>query len=142
MPPTDAPIGYWLKRAHDLIDQRQAEAFAAEGLTRSHWQVLNLVPETEPTSLDAVFEIMRTFVDDDGHDRLDAILADLAGRAWLRREADGGTIVLTPAGVVARGRMLARVQSLRRRSMRGISESEYRAVIDTLRRMVSNLDVA
>jgi hypothetical protein len=139
--PNDAPIGYWLKRADDLIDQRQAEAFAGEGVYRSHWQVLNLVPGTEPTRLDAVFETMRTFLGDDGHGRLDAIVADLAGRAWLQRGADGSTIALTPAGVVARERLLERVQSVRQRMLRGIGEAEYRATVGTLRRMVSNLDV-
>ncbi len=54
------PIGFWLKRTDELLTQRVGETLAEDGLTRVHWQVLNL---SGATSYHDLFDTMKTFVD-------------------------------------------------------------------------------
>jgi hypothetical protein len=39
------PIGYWLKEADRLITERVNAVQAANGVTRTQWQVLNMLHE-------------------------------------------------------------------------------------------------
>jgi len=57
------PIGYWLKRADEVITKHINRVLSDYHLTRFHWQVLNMVHEAGIITKAQVFEAMRTFVD-------------------------------------------------------------------------------
>jgi DNA-binding MarR family transcriptional regulator len=135
----DLPIGYWLKHVDELITARAAEVLEDEGLSRFHWQVLNILSERGGASWDEVFSILRTFVDREG---LDRILDGLAARGWLERRADAGEgpeLRLSSAGVDAHRRIAERIAAMRRRVVEGISQDDYALVVRTLQRMAANL---
>ena len=47
------PIGFWLKLVDRLIDEGFDAVLGDAGLTRRHWQVLNLL-QTEPATLQRI----------------------------------------------------------------------------------------
>jgi hypothetical protein len=49
VPPPERPIGYWLKRTDELLTERLGDVFAGDGLTRVHWQVLNVPAQARGT---------------------------------------------------------------------------------------------
>ena len=64
---------------------------------------------------------------------LAVLLGDLHARGWL----DGGA--LGPEGVAAHTRIGTAVTGFRRRVAAGVSQQDYRIVLDALRRMADNL---
>jgi len=135
------PIGYWLKRADQVLTEHVGRVLEDQGLTRFHWQVLNILDQRGVTTRAALSESMRLFVDAAG---VDGILDDLARRGWLlRREPDGpGTaaLSLTDEGRQGRADVFQLIDAARKRSMEGITEEDYRTVITTLQRMIANLE--
>lgn len=137
----ELPIGYWLKQADNVLTEHINKAQAAHGVSRSDWQVLNILHETGSASRERIFESMRTFVD---APRLDEIIAHLMGRGWVEQSgaADQGTVEfqLTEEGQRQHGVILATQKEVRRRAMQGISQEDYMVVIRVLQRIVSNLE--
>jgi len=135
------PIGYWLKQADLMLTEHLGRVLDDHGLTRFHWQVLNLLNQRGPTTRAAVSEAMQLFVDAAG---VDGILDDLARRGWLWRREHGGEgtteLALTDEGRQGHRRVFELVDATRKRSQEGISEEDYATVISTLQRMVANLE--
>ncbi|MGE0040955.1 MAG: MarR family winged helix-turn-helix transcriptional regulator [Vicinamibacterales bacterium] len=134
------PIGYWLKRADEVITRHVNATQAAHGVSRAEWQVLNTIHETGGVSRARLAETLRPFVDADG---VDAILARLEGRGWTACstvEAGAVGIHVTPAGRRAHETIHAAQVEVRRRAMDGVDEADYRTVIRVLQRLVANLE--
>jgi DNA-binding MarR family transcriptional regulator len=82
------PIGYWLKWADKLLAEKINEVQAANGVSRSEWQVLNLICEAGSASKERIFEIMHTFID---APNLDDIIRHLIERGWIEQRGDPGS---------------------------------------------------
>ena len=134
-----APIGYWLKHADEVITQHVNQVLQDQGFTRSRWQVLNILYETGTTTRSNVLEIMKTFID---ADQLDEILNSIVQAGWLlkRGDSDVTELVLTNSGKAEREAIFQLQSEVRRRTMQGISDQEYTIVLDVLQRMVNNLE--
>jgi DNA-binding MarR family transcriptional regulator len=132
------PIGYWLKRADELITLRSNEALQEFGLTRFHWQVFSSIREAGRLNKEQLLVMLKDFLDEA---RLDQIIADLRAKAWVAYEVDrgGARLGLTRAGEDMYGQVLEQQKQVRSRVMSGISESEYEALIRTLQHIVENL---
>jgi hypothetical protein len=52
----ERPIGYWLKRADNLRTERINRAQTENGVSRSEWQVLNILKENGRTSYQQHFD--------------------------------------------------------------------------------------
>ena len=127
----DKPIGWWLKRVDGLLEHAFDEALAREGLTRRHWQLLNVLGDGVPAATG-----MAPFLPADPaarDDELARLVADLRARRWI--DADG----LRAEGVTARERIGAAVARLRKRATEGVPGEDYARVVATLRRMADNL---
>jgi len=133
------PIGFWLRRADELITQRSNEALQEFGLTRTHWQVLNSISEAGRIVKEALLETLRDVLD---AGKLDEILAEFEARRWTALEVDRGgkRLGLTPDGQEAHAAILARQTQVRQRLAQGIKEEEYGTMMKVLRRIVSNLE--
>lgn len=130
------PIGYWLKRGHDALENRLNTTLESQGLTRNHWQVLNLLYEADaPLAIGQIAAQMQTFVD---AKRLESILADFTANGWLTRSAD--TIALTDTGRAARGQVFAVISEVRAQAVQGITPEAYATVIESLQKLVSNME--
>jgi DNA-binding MarR family transcriptional regulator len=137
----ELPIGYWIKRVDRLLSERIDDIQATNGVSRSEWQVLNLLSEAGSTTKERVFESMRTFIDAPS---LDEILARFHARGWTKRSEDleSGTeeLQLTELGRGQHATILSTQQKIRQRAMRGVSADEYAMVIRILQRMADNLE--
>lgn len=142
------PIGWWLKEVDRLLEQSFEQLLAADGLTRRQWQALNaaaggtLGGGAGASSQDgasapgggvsgAIAAALAPFLS--GEAELAAVMEPLVRRGWLVGET------LTAAGEDALRRLSEKVQEQRRRVTAGISEAEYLATVDVLRRMAGNL---
>jgi DNA-binding MarR family transcriptional regulator len=78
---------------------------------------------------------MRTFVD---RAAMGAVVDDLIARGWMVRSGD--RLDLTGEGRAGRESLLARVTEVRERATAGAADEQYRQLIETLQRMVTNLE--
>jgi DNA-binding MarR family transcriptional regulator len=133
------PIGYWLKRADEVITEHADQVLSENGFTRSHWQVLNIIYQAGTIPRGGVFDTMRTFLDSR---QLDVIIEGFVEEGWLVEHGggDGAHLTLTDTGKVKRETIFELQSEVRRRAMQGVTEQEYATVIDVLERMVKNLE--
>lgn len=129
------PIGYWLKRADELLTVRIDEVQRANGLTRLGWQIINVVRERGEATVDDVAGVLRPFADGAA---VSAALADLADRGVIGRTSAGGFEV-TPAGSEVYARAHAAQLAIRERAVAGIDEAEFATTLRVVRRLVANL---
>lgn len=121
------PIGWWLKEVDRLLEASFEQVLATDGLTRRQWQALNAAagPESVATAL-------APFLTGDPAE-LATVTDPLAERGWLSGDE------LTPAGRVALAALTTKVQEQRRRVTTGVSDDDYAATVDVLRKMAANL---
>ncbi len=130
------PVGWWVRRLDELLEEGLDGVVAEEGLTRRHWQLLQSVAGG-PVPRAELHAALGTFA---GPEHLDAVLADLAGRDWLADDA--GTLSLTADGRAAHERLATAVGAFRRRVADGLTAEEYAVVVAGLARMVANVERA
>jgi DNA-binding MarR family transcriptional regulator len=131
------PIGFWLKHLDGLIEANFERTLAGEGVTRRHWQALNTLHERPSTQAEIAEALKPFLVDDPGADR--RVLDEFMVRGWVR-PGEGTLLELTPAGVRAHAALLERIQATRQLLVGGVTQEEYLAAVDVLRRMAENLE--
>jgi DNA-binding MarR family transcriptional regulator len=131
----DRPIGWWLRRADDLISGSMDRTLDGAGITRSHWQLMNAVRADEAATRATVQSELRDFLDEQAVDR---VVADLDDRGWI--EDLGSTLRLTPEGEEALGDIGREIAGFRERMSNGVSADDYATTMRTLARMVDNLE--
>ena len=134
--PTGYPIGYWLKRLDRAIDGALDPTLAAEDLSRRHWQTMNFLHQG-PSDAPALAEALRPFWGE-GAITLDEVLSDLEHQALVTN--DEGRYALTAAGTATRAKLASQVDATRRRLVGGVTREEYRATVEVLQRMTTNLE--
>ncbi|MFI8827850.1 MarR family winged helix-turn-helix transcriptional regulator [Streptomyces sp. NPDC053431] len=134
---TQRPFGYWLKHIDGAIEDAMARLFAADGLSRRGWQVLNTV-SYEPVTLDHVDEIMTAFRSV-GEPSMRPYVDDLVRRGWAGLDADG-TVALTAEGRAAHRRISEQVAVLRTRMTECLSPEEFGTLTALLQRIGDHLD--
>ena len=134
--PSGYPIGYWLKRLDRAIDGALDPTLAAEDLSRRHWQTMNFLHQG-PSDAPALAEALRPFWGE-GAITLDEVLSDLEHQALVTN--DGGRYALTAAGAATRAKLADQVEVTRRRLVGGVTREQYRATVEVLQRMTTNLE--
>jgi DNA-binding MarR family transcriptional regulator len=139
----ELPIGYWLKRADNLLTEHINKVQEANGVSRFEWQVLNTLNETGGAGKAQLFEVIGTFVDAPS---LDGILTRLTERGWVEQgdgsKHDALVYRLTTDGRRQHGVILGTQKEVRQRAMQGISAEEYAATVQVLQRIVQNLEAS
>lgn len=130
------PIGYWLKRLDRLIDARFENQLGEAGLSRRHWQLLNLL-EDGPRSVPELQAELEPFLQG-APDELSEAISGLVTRGWA--DSQDNIVSLTETGQAQFGLVKAKVAELRQALMAGISPEEYQATIEVLARMAANLE--
>jgi DNA-binding MarR family transcriptional regulator len=131
------PIGYWLKQADKVLTEQINQAQAVHGVSRTEWQILNLLKENGRATKESIFEILRTFVD---ASEFQEIINRLIERGWIDAEVGCGDYQLTDIGEAQHERIFTTQKEVRQRAMQGISQDEYATVIRVLQQMVENLN--
>jgi hypothetical protein len=138
----DRPIGYWLKKLNNLIDEEFERQLGEASLSRRQWQVLNLI-EDGPRSVPELESELEPFLRDalehlgEAQD-LGQGLPGLVMRGWV--DWIENIVSLTETGQAQLELLKARVAELRQALTAGISAQEYQATIDVLARMTTNLE--
>jgi DNA-binding MarR family transcriptional regulator len=130
------PIGFWLKRADELLTKRIDDAQRSSGLTRLDWQALNVVRERGSASAEEVAAVLQSFAD---RQRVYETLSHLARRGAIVQSADARWS-LTEAGTSQYEGALAVQQQIRQRALTGITDAEYATAVSVLKRLVDNLE--
>ncbi|HEU4397797.1 MAG TPA: MarR family transcriptional regulator [Actinomycetota bacterium] len=131
------PIGYWLKHLDGLIEAAFERTLTGQGVTRRHWQALNTLHE-RPSTQTAIADALSPFLTDDpGADQ--RVIDELVARGWVEQGEDN-VLKLTPVGTGVHAGLLERIQAMRWRLVRGVTQEEYLATVDVLRRMAGNLE--
>jgi len=135
----ERPIGYWLKHLDRLIEAAFERIFAGEGLTRRHWQAMNVLRDS-PQDTAGLSEAMRPFWSPAAI-TLDEVTAELTRRGWLTQD-DAGRYAFTPAGYVGHAAVEEKVHAIRSTFLAGLTEEDYHATVRTLQQMTENLERA
>lgn len=131
------PIGYWIKRADALLTARINEAQAANGLTRTEWQVLNSVFEMPSAAASEIAEVLRPFADPL---ELSATIDGLVRRGLIAEGAgEPGRLHLTPQGRERHAAAREVQMRVRQQAVRGITEADYVTAVRVLQQIVANL---
>ena len=121
---TDRPFGFWLKLVDRRLSEEMETLFAADGITRRDWRMLNLLAgEARDERL---------------ADRLRAkphALHRLAERGWIQ----GAPPVLTDAGREARDRLEGQVSALRERVAGAVPAEDFATTLRSLEAIAREL---
>ncbi|MCZ1011346.1 MarR family winged helix-turn-helix transcriptional regulator [Streptomyces lydicus] len=132
------PIGYWLNRTDKALTRYMNDMLAGFGLTRTAWQVLNVIHETPRVADTEVVSALSANADVPTLTAaIDAVLVD----GWATRPAPD-QLSLTPDGRQRLARVAERVDAFRTLSTAGISQDEYGTAVHVLERMTRNLETA
>lgn len=129
----ERPIGYWLKHLDRLIEDAAERAFAAEKLTRRHWQILNVLRQS-PQDEAGLTEALSPFWTADAV-TLAEVTTDLTTRGWVT-----GHYALTAAGEAAHASVAEKVNGIRATFLTGLTDDDYHRTVRALRHMAENLE--
>lgn len=139
-PSTNLPIGYWLKEVDRLLTMQIDQLQQVNGVTRTSWQLLNLLQEQGAATQAHLAATLRPFA---AAERIDALLSTLVAQGWVAPTAAidhaAPCYQLTPVGQQQHAAILATQQTVRSQLMQGISTAEYATVVRVLQQMVANL---
>ncbi|WKU46077.1 MarR family transcriptional regulator [Streptomyces sp. VNUA116] len=137
------PIGYWLNRTDQALTRSMDSLLAEHGLTRSAWQVLNVVREAQdaldggpPTRDHDVLTVLAANAD---AATLTAAVEALLADGWATRP-EPGRLALTDDGRARLAGAAERVHAFRGLATAGIPPEEYRTAVSVLERMTRNLE--
>lgn len=132
------PVGYWTGVAHREVVGFVQAAIGRQGLSQPQWWTLNTIsgPGLTRAQLSvALRERFRSVSLDDAD--LEPLLAGLMSLGFVVTEGD--QLRLSPAGNERRDLVLAALGQARQQTHEGISDTEYAAALQVLRRMVRNV---
>ena len=131
------PIGYWLKRADEVLTKRINEAQRANGLSRTEWQILNVLSEVGSATDEQLEAPLRPFADITS---LRELISGLQQRGLVSGKGTADDrYALTTHGQQTHEAALALQKEVRRQAMKDISEEDYATTVHVLQRIVENL---
>lgn len=128
------PIGYWIKRADELLTKEIDEIQSSFELTRTDWQVLNSIFERGQTDKSELTTLMKPFAD---LDLLNTILIKFKEDNLLREGTE--QLTLTDKGIELHKACFEKQKAFRQKAMADISEQQYQETILTLQKIINNL---
>ncbi|CEA09763.1 hypothetical protein BN1051_03136 [Arthrobacter saudimassiliensis] len=132
----ERPIGYWLKLVDQLVDDQFGASFEEHGVTRRQWQMMNML-ERGPATEKQLVDGLRPFFPAAEVGTSVELIDELRESGWLERSEE--RYVLTGLGRRALENLREAVERIRSGLAVGISDDEYRTLIDLLQRMARNL---
>jgi len=131
------PIGYWLKRADEVLTHHIDAVQRANGLSRTEWQILNVLHEVGSATDEQLAAPMRPFADATS---LRGVVNGLGQRGLVAGNGSADDrYVLTTEGQRTHEAALSLQKEVRQQAIKGISEAEYGTAVRVLQRIVENL---
>lgn len=130
------PIGYYLKRADELLTQQINRAQNENQLNRLDWQLMNIVCKNKQATRSEIQQTLKSFADTA---TIEQALQQLITRELVRAK-DLQCFTLTDSGEKIYHQALIRQQAVRQQTMAGISENDYAVTLSVLQKLVENLE--
>ena len=131
------PLGYWLKHIDGAIEESMGRLFAADGLNRRGWQVLNTISYA-PVTVAEVDETMAAFLSAD-EPTMRPYVDRFIERGWAHT-TDDGAVALTGEGRRAHQHVSGKAGAMRVRMMECLSSEELSVLMALLQRVAAHLD--
>ena len=130
------PIGYWVKQVDQLLTEGINKIQATFELTRSDWQILNLLSERQFTGKQTLFSTMQPFMDSTTAGQ---VLAALKQKGLINFVDD--SLELTDLGKKQYLDCLERQKEFRQKAVKDITPEDYQTTVATLQKITNNLKV-
>ncbi len=127
------PIGYYLKKADNLLTDGINKIHAENGLTRTDWQILNTINESGNIEKQAICELLSEFANNE------TINNAISGLITNELVSENKNLELTDKGKEVFQTCLQKQTSFRQKSMQNLSEQEYLQLIAALEKIIDNL---
>jgi len=127
------PIGYYLKKADNLLTENINRIHSAFGITRIHWQILHSIYNVSEIEKHTLFQTLKPFADTHS---LEKSIAALKERDLI---SGSDQFSLTESGVNLYNECLQKQIAFRNQTVAGITEQEYFQVISTLEKLIENI---
>ena len=132
------PIGYWAKKAADVLTVRINEVQQTLGLARTEWQILNSLHEAESATGEQLAEWVRPFAD---AAVIDAAVLRLTQQGLIEEIGSRASrFQLTKSGQELHQTALSLQKEVRQQAVKDISEPDYLTTVRVLQQLVENLE--
>lgn len=134
----DKPIGYWIKKADDVLTDRIDAVQHRFGLNRLGWQLLHTICARPPLSTSILIELVSPFAPAPD---VQTILASLKNQGLLVWDEHLDSVVgYTQAGLDLHDRCFQQQTLIRQQAMEDITNEQYALTVQTLQTIVHNLE--
>lgn len=125
------PIGYYLKKADNLLTESINKIHSDFGLTRTEWQILNSINDGVDKNI-----ILSQLSEFASIGQLNELISELTTRKLVIQTP---LLKLTDKGEEIFKKCLQKQTVFRQKSMQNISEKEYSQLIASLEKIIDNL---
>lgn len=129
------PIGFWVKRLDELIENHLDHILEPIRLRRRHWQALNLVVAGERRPIDLTASLAPFL---ESADQAAIVLNELTDTGWLQHTNDA--FDFTDSGRSRFETAHRAVTTARTTVSEGLSRRDYETTVTTLQIMCRNLE--
>jgi len=132
-PAQKKPIGFYLKKADQLLTENIDRIHSEFEITRTDWQILNSIFNSSEIGKQKLLQTLNPFAD---LQSLDNQLTTLKEKKLI---AGHENYSLTEQGLSLYKTCLEKQNLFRKQAMKGISEQEYIQTISTLEQLIENI---
>src|SRR5690606_5825286 len=129
------PIGYYLKKADNLLTEGINKIFIELEIDRLKWQLLHSINQNRNIDKSEVVSILKEFADEKV---ISAAIDDLIKRG-LVVSANRTNLALRQKGEELHTRCLQRQKEFRQKATENVTQEEYIQTIETLEKIIGNL---
>lgn len=136
--PLDKPIGYWIKKADDVLTRSINDVQQQYGMTRLSWQLLHTICTHPPLTAATVADFVSPFA---SVAEVQTVLSAMINQGFLVWNNQLDSVpVCTQAGQELHDRCSAQQVVVRQQAMQDISNEQYALTVETLQAIVANLE--
>ena len=135
MPADNAPIGFYIKKCDELLTHEINQIHLSQNITRTGWQLLNVMNEKAGISRKDLFAAVQPFAQ---QQEVESILADFEREKWIEK-TEREEYSITEKGRNIFDVCEARQKAFRQKVMWGVSREDYQVTLATLTKMISNM---
>jgi coproporphyrinogen III oxidase-like Fe-S oxidoreductase len=130
----ELPIGYWIKKADELLSKGINNIQSSFAINRIEWQVLNSISDNELINKNDITDLMKPFAN---LKEIETILTKFKAENLIIEEAAG--LRLTHQGIEFHKNCLEQQKIFRQKATANISKQDYQITVLTLQKIVGNL---
>ncbi|MBV6479201.1 MAG: hypothetical protein HGGPFJEG_01962 [Ignavibacteria bacterium] len=130
---TRLPIGYYLKKADNLLTEGINKIHEELGLTRTGWQILNMINERGSVDSPTIKKLLLEF---ETGKKIDDFIYGLIDSGLVKEHK---FLSLTDKGKEVFKICLEKQTAFRHKAMRNITDNDYEQIIATLEKLIGNL---